>query len=109
MRSDANTDAASVRSDSVDGLLGFAIVQQIVDEVTLLDICLPPSQQGKGYGKLLLNAVVASAKASAAVVLMLEVRESNLAARALYQKAGFIESTPQRLLPNSRAVKKTLS
>lgn len=89
--SDANTDAAS-DPDSVDGLLGFAIVQQIVDEVTLLDICLLPSQQGKGYGKLLLNAVVASAKASAAVVLMLEVRESNLAARALYQKAGFIES-----------------
>lgn len=92
---DANTDAVSDFAsdpDSVDGLLGFAIVQQIVDEVTLLDICLLPSQQGKGYGKLLLNAVVASAKASAAVVLMLEVRESNLAARALYQKAGFIES-----------------
>tara|TARA_R110001583_G_scaffold843_6_gene7722 strand:+ start:684 stop:1262 length:579 start_codon:yes stop_codon:yes gene_type:complete len=86
-----NTDAA-VNSDSVEGLLGFAIVQQIVDEVTLLDICLLPSQQGKGYGKLLLNAVMASAKASGAVVLMLEVRESNLAARALYQKAGFIES-----------------
>ncbi|MCS6122374.1 GNAT family N-acetyltransferase [Shewanella baltica] len=93
--SDANTNAVSDFAsdpDSVDGLLGFAIVQQIVDEVTLLDICLLPSQQGKGYGKLLLNAVVASAKASAAVVLMLEVRESNLAARALYQKAGFIES-----------------
>jgi len=86
-----NTDAA-VNSDSVEGLLGFAIVQQIVDEVTLLDICLLPSQQGKGFGKLLLNAVMASAKASGAVVLMLEVRESNLAARALYQKAGFIES-----------------
>tara|TARA_R110002126_G_scaffold7763_5_gene37642 strand:- start:619 stop:1197 length:579 start_codon:yes stop_codon:yes gene_type:complete len=86
-----NTDAA-VNSDSVEGLLGFAIVQQIVDEVTLLDICLLPSQQGKGYGKLLLNAVMASAKASGAVVLMLEVRESNLAARTLYQKAGFIES-----------------
>ncbi|QYX63832.1 ribosomal protein S18-alanine N-acetyltransferase [Shewanella putrefaciens] len=87
----AKPNAASV-SDSVDGLLGFAIVQQIVDEVTLLDICLLPSLQGKGYGKLLLKAVVASAKASGAVVLMLEVRESNLAARALYQKAGFIES-----------------
>jgi len=83
---------AAVNSDSVEGLLGFAIVQQIVDEVTLLDICLLPSQQGKGYGKLLLNAVMASAKASGAVVLMLEVRESNLAARTLYQKAGFIES-----------------
>jgi ribosomal-protein-alanine N-acetyltransferase len=90
---DANTDIASdLDTYSVEGLLGFAIVQQIIDEVTLLDICLLPSQQGKGYGKLLLKAVMASAKASGAVVLMLEVRESNLAARALYQQTGFIES-----------------
>lgn len=75
-----------------DELLGFAIVQQIVDEATLLDICLPPEQQGRGYGHLLLTAVVDCAKAAKAVVLMLEVRESNLAARALYQKRGFVET-----------------
>ncbi|MGL5046617.1 MAG: ribosomal protein S18-alanine N-acetyltransferase [Shewanella sp.] len=86
--SDANTDSTS----DFYGLLGFAIVQQVIDEATLLDICLLPCHQGKGYGRLLLNGVIASAKASGAVVLMLEVRESNLAARALYQKAGFVES-----------------
>lgn len=75
-----------------DELLGFAIVQQIVDEATLLDICLPPEQQGRGYGHLLLTAVIDVAKAANAVVLMLEVRESNLAARALYQKRGFVET-----------------
>lgn len=75
-----------------DELLGFAIVQQIVDEATLLDICLSPAQQGRGYGHLLLTAVIDSAKAAKAVVLMLEVRESNLAARALYQKRGFVET-----------------
>lgn len=73
-------------------LLGFAIVQQIVDEATLLDICLSPQQQGRGYGHLLLMAVIDGAKAAKAVVLMLEVRESNLAARALYQKLGFVET-----------------
>ncbi len=73
-------------------LLGFAIVQQIVDETTLLDICLPPEQQGRGYGHLLLTAVIDGAKAAKAVVLMLEVRESNSAARALYQKRGFAET-----------------
>ncbi|ABI38063.1 SSU ribosomal protein S18P alanine acetyltransferase [Shewanella sp. MR-4] len=73
-------------------LLGFAIVQQIVDEATLLDICLSPQQQGRGYGHLLLMAVIDGAKAAKAVVLMLEVRESNLAARALYQKRGFVET-----------------
>lgn len=73
-------------------LLGFAIVQQIVDEATLLDICLSPEQQGRGYGHLLLTAVIDDAKAAKAMVLMLEVRESNLAARALYQKRGFVET-----------------
>ncbi|MFB2651511.1 ribosomal protein S18-alanine N-acetyltransferase [Shewanella seohaensis] len=73
-------------------LLGFAIVQQIVDEATLLDICLSPEQQGRGYGHLLLMAVIDGAKAAKAVVLMLEVRESNLAARVLYQKLGFVET-----------------
>lgn len=73
-------------------LLGFAIVQQIVDEATLLDICLPPEQQGRGYGHLLLTAVIDCTKAAKAVVLMLEVRESNLAAHALYKKWGFVET-----------------
>lgn len=73
-------------------LLGFAIVQQIVDEATLLDICLPPAQQGRGYGLLLLDAIIEGAKNAGAVVVMLEVRESNLAARGLYQRRGFVET-----------------
>ena len=73
-------------------LLGFAIIQQIVDEVTLLDICLVPAEQGQGFGRLLLDAIIEDAKNAGAVVVMLEVRESNLAARALYQNRGFVET-----------------
>ena len=73
-------------------LLGFAIIQQIVDEVTLLDICVVPAQQGRGFGRLLLDAIIEDAKNTGAVVVMLEVRESNLAARALYQNRGFVET-----------------
>lgn len=78
--------------DNKQTLIGFTIVQQIIDEVTLMDICLSPAQQGHGYGKLMLDEVVQTAKGAAAVVVMLEVRESNLAARSLYQKSGFVES-----------------
>lgn len=77
-------------------LIGFAIIQQIVDEVTLIDICIDPAEQGHGYGRLLLNGVVDVAKSSGAVVIMLEVRESNAAARHLYQQAGFTESGRRR-------------
>ncbi|GIU47397.1 ribosomal-protein-alanine acetyltransferase [Shewanella sp. KT0246] len=73
-------------------LLGFAIVQQIVDEATLLDICVSPTSQGQGLGKKLLLQVLAEAKACDAVVMMLEVRESNIAAKSLYEALGFVES-----------------
>lgn len=74
-----------------DVLLGFAIVQQIVDEATLFDICVLPSAQGKGLGKLLLEQVIADAQNHGAQVLMLEVRASNMAAIGLYQRLGFTE------------------
>ncbi|UJF23474.1 ribosomal protein S18-alanine N-acetyltransferase [Shewanella sp. OMA3-2] len=75
-----------------DQLLGFSIVQQVIDEVTLIDICVNPAVQGKGLGKRLLTSLVAQAKALNAVVVMLEVRQSNMGAIGLYEKAGFVES-----------------
>ncbi|MCL1065724.1 ribosomal protein S18-alanine N-acetyltransferase [Shewanella olleyana] len=73
-------------------LLGFAVIQQIVDEVTLLDICVSSDRQGKGLGKQLLNHVLSDAKSHDAVVVMLEVRESNESAKYLYEKVGFVET-----------------
>lgn len=75
-----------------DQLLGFSIVQQVIDEVTLMDICINPAAQGLGLGKRLLTSLVEQAKALDAVVIMLEVRQSNLSAISLYEKAGFVES-----------------
>ncbi|WP_372872541.1 ribosomal protein S18-alanine N-acetyltransferase [Shewanella sp.] len=75
-----------------DALQGFTIVQQIVDEATLFDICVLPWAQGKGLGKLLLQQVIDDARGHSAQVLMLEVRASNTAAIGLYQRLGFCES-----------------
>lgn len=77
-------------------LLGFSIVQQVIDEVTLMDICIAPSAQGLGLGKRLLTSLVAQAKALGAVVIMLEVRQSNLSAIKLYEKAGFVETSRRK-------------
>ena len=73
-------------------LLGFAIVQQILDEATLHDICVSPNAQGQGLGKRLLTYIIEQAKEAGAVVMMLEVRASNHAALALYERLGFTES-----------------
>ncbi|WP_028769241.1 ribosomal protein S18-alanine N-acetyltransferase [Shewanella fidelis] len=72
-----------------DALYGFAILHQIFEDATLMDICVDPNHQGKGVGKALLNSVINAAKEKGAEVLLLEVRQSGTAARALYEAAGF--------------------
>ncbi|ACJ30604.1 RibosOmAl-protein-alanine acetyltransferase [Shewanella piezotolerans WP3] len=72
-----------------DALCGFAILHQIFEDATLMDICVEPVHQGKGYGKALLDNVISLARRKDAEVLMLEVRESAAGAQALYLRAGF--------------------
>ena len=71
--------------------LGFYIGEYVAGEATLMDICVLPSEQGKGYGKLLLLQFLAQAKAQGATKIFLEVRAKNIAAQMLYMNAGFIE------------------
>ncbi|WP_133407756.1 ribosomal protein S18-alanine N-acetyltransferase [Parashewanella tropica] len=73
-------------------IVGFAIVQQVIDEATLMDICVSPACQGKGYGKQLLKQVLEQAQHRGVKIMMLEVRASNQAAIALYLKLGFTET-----------------
>ena len=72
-------------------LLGFAIVHQVIDEATLMDICIAPDAQGLGLGRALIDEIINSLKARDAVLLQLEVRASNRNAIELYKKTGFIE------------------
>ncbi len=73
-------------------LLGFAIVHQIFEDVTLIDICVSPEYQEQGFGRSLLEAVISKARSDMGETLFLEVRASSIAARALYSKYGFVEA-----------------
>ena len=70
---------------------GFYIGEYVAGEATLMDICVRPNEQGKGYGKKLLEQFLAQAKALGATKIFLEVRAKNIAAQMLYMNAGFIE------------------
>ena len=72
-------------------LLAAAVYMQIFEQSELLTISVDPSHQGKGYGKLILNEVMARLAANGAESLFLEVRVSNDRARSLYSGAGFEE------------------
>ena len=55
----------------------------------LENIVVAAGRQRRGLGKMLLQALIAAAGAHKAKHIFLEVRESNAAARALYENCGF--------------------
>lgn len=73
-------------------LIGFAEYQAVVDECQLFNIAILQHWQQRGYGATLLQAVIAEAKAQGLRHCLLEVRESNQAARRLYTRLGFVET-----------------
>ena len=67
-----------------DGFVGFLALQQLVGEVEITNIAVKTSCQGRGYGRQLMAEI-----ADIDMPIFLEVRASNQAAQALYQKNGF--------------------
>jgi len=72
-------------------IVGFLVVQLIVDEAHLLNIAVDPKQQKQGIGRVLLDHAQQQAQAKKANALFLEVRASNQRAIQLYYMAGFNE------------------
>ena len=82
---------AWVYCNLVHEIIGFTIVQKVVDEIHLLNICVRQQDQGQGLGKMILEGVITYARELAAVLIVLEVRRSNTRAQTLYNQAGFNE------------------
>jgi len=73
-----------------DGIIiGYYIVQTIIDEFHILNICVAPEHRGMGLGKYQLEAIQKSAETTAINRILLEVRASSKPARKLYMKFGF--------------------
>ncbi|MBL8348021.1 MAG: ribosomal protein S18-alanine N-acetyltransferase [Rubrivivax sp.] len=73
------------------GLIGYFVAMEGVEELHLLNVTVAPAAQGRGHGSALLEAVMVQARARALPTVWLEVRASNLRARALYTRLGFDE------------------
>ena len=68
---------------------GYGIMSIAAGEAHILNLCVHPASQRMGYGRQLLNALLARTEESEAELVYLEVRPSNEAAFALYETAGF--------------------
>lgn len=78
--------------DDHDAPQAFMIVRQLYDELWILNIGTHPRARRKGHaGRLLaLAAVRPQSLSPLPTSLWLEVRDSNVAAKALYHKHGFV-------------------
>lgn len=83
--------AAELRLDHQDRLLGYFVALPGFEETHLLNLTVAPEHQRVGHGLALLQRLRAWACSRADQALWLEVRPSNRAARALYQRLGFAE------------------
>ncbi len=72
-------------------LKSFLVARVLEVDWELENIVVAAEQQRQGVGTALLQAMMTEARTAAASSVLLEVRESNLAARRLYEKAGFAE------------------
>lgn len=70
-------------------LLGYVVALVVSDEGEIADLAVAPTARRRGIGGLLLDRVAAEAEQLGIRALYLEVRESNVAARALYQSRGY--------------------
>ena len=68
---------------------GFIVFSQVLDEASIYNIAIHSGHQGEGMGRELLASALDEMKSSGAIRCLLEVRESNAAARNLYARYGF--------------------
>lgn len=77
-------------------IVGFAALSVVLDEATLLNIVVDGSARRRGYGQRLLQAVLARSRKMGARRILLEAREGNRAALALYRSVGFRRDAVRR-------------
>ena len=70
---------------------GFILIRGVVDEAEILTLAVRPSARRIGLGGRLVGQGAVRAAQAGAVRLFLEVAEDNVAARALYERAGFAQ------------------
>lgn len=72
-------------------LAGYAGGWVVGEEFHLLNLGVSPGKRRRGIGRRLLSEILALAREKGCNAALLDVRRSNLEARSLYEKSGFVE------------------
>ena len=88
-----NSDNITVYSVTNDNgnMVGFSCLLMIDYEAEILNIAVDRNSRNQGIGTLLATHMINICRSNGVEDIFLEVRESNVSARALYVKLGFAE------------------
>lgn len=79
-----------VLKDAAGTAVAFCACWQILDELHVNSLAVEPGRRRQGLASLLMKEVLVEARREGAAAATLEVRRSNDAARALYERLGFV-------------------
>ena len=80
-----------VIEDDLGQIVGYGCLYQAVDEGEIVNVAVRPDCRLRGYGAVIVRALIGEGKKLGADYFFLEVRESNVSGRALYTSLGFTE------------------
>lgn len=72
-------------------IVGYGVLSTGANEAHILNVCVAPSEQGRGYGRRIVGRLLDLARWHRSERVFLEVRPSNPRAIALYESIGFNE------------------
>jgi ribosomal-protein-alanine N-acetyltransferase len=78
-------------AEEAGSLCGFVCAQAVAGEWEIENVVVAAAFLRRGIADELMRTLIPRAKNASASAILLEVRESNLAARGLYEKQGFRE------------------
>lgn len=77
--------------EQAGGVAGFIVGRQVADEWEIENIAVTGAARRRGLGSRLVGELLDHVRGRGGKTVFLEVRESNRAARSLYEKWAFIE------------------
>lgn len=73
------------------GVIAYGVMSVVIDESHILNLCVHPDWQGRGFGRKLIQRLLKIARQHGAETAFLEVRVNNRQALKLYERLGFVE------------------
>jgi ribosomal-protein-alanine N-acetyltransferase len=92
-------ELASVEGEAITikgKIIGYIIIQAVLDEAHILNIGVLSSHRGQGLGRILLERLLKTAVQRYINIIFLEVRSSNRVAQNLYFSLGFAPISARR-------------